>query len=553
MKSLQSLIKGNVRNVSENSKQINNNSKSYDLTEILSKKETLSNPMIINKYTFSNLNFDNWIGVIGKDFHKVDSTPCLREDLIDKLSIVPTNPKEIQERQNFIKELYENEEFLNIISQGRISLKESFSWVNSITGNWDRKENQPYSKFGSYINFLDFIKNMKKACEIKYISILPLKEIGESIDENNSEIANKIIDYFLPLSREENFSHMHFNLANNWGDEKIRKKFNAAKYFVNVFKEFTSKNKEIFEHKRLLNLYKMLKISANTNCFHNICTMFNKKLERMFPVLNTLGDYFNSHELPNKAFNLWMDLKFFTGITEIMKNYEKKNNLPVVFPKILSKESRKAEIENGAELYLASTHASNEIQLNSISHNPKEHCFFITGPNGSAKTTYTRQIGQEYIIAMHGFPIIGNKAEISPVENIYTLFDKSDSPSQEMGTYETQLKRLDEILMKISPYSLVLLDEVDLGTDYSELKEATRITLDVLSKKGTTSYITSHLHDISKEVSENKFPKTINLASEVIKKEGKPYFTHKILRNKSEQSYGYLIRDKVGFNREKYK
>lgn len=299
-------------------------------------------------------------------------------------------------------------------------------------------------------------------------------------------------------------------------------------------------------------MYARLEFSENIHTLRKICSTINGNLEETFPVLYTIGNYFDNHYMPKEIFNLKNDLGFYLDITNIIKKYEKKG-LPITFPKILPMNKREIEIKNGSELYVASTIPLDEIQLNDISHEPGEHCFFITGPNGSAKTTYTRQVGQTYIFSMHGFPIIGTEAKISPIENIYSLFDKSDSSTKKMRTYENQLRRLDKILTKTNPYSLVLLDEVDLGTEYSELKESTRITLETLSYRGSPSYITSHLHDIADEVSEGKFPKTINLASEVVKKDEKLHFTHKILRNKSEKSYGYLIREKVGFNRSRYK
>lgn len=540
--------------ITESHNQNTNNTCSIypNLTEILSNESIPLNPIRLEGYTFANLNFDKWIDKV--EYYQLREREALwysKKSIINKLKLVPTNSEEIGERQSFIKELYYNDEFTRLISQCNHSLSESFRWVNTITGNWARKEDQPFYRFFSYITFLDFINKAGDSVNIKNTNIIPLKTIGETINKNKKDIANLLVDYFLPISESKGMFEMRSVLNNDFNDHTFSKRYEAAKYLLNVFEEFSSKNKNIFIHEKLSAQYQILKTVSDRNCFNEICDNINKNLENQFPVLNTIGNYFDEHKLPDKVINLWNDLNFYVGITKIMKNYED-NGLPVVFPIIHSKEQRTVHIERGSELYLASTKVCNDIQLNDVLHTPEEHCFFITGPNGTAKTTYTRQIGQEHIMAMHGFPIIGSKAEISVIDNIYTIFDKSDSPSQKMGTYETQLRRMDSILMEASPYSLILLDEVDLGTDYSELQEVTRIMLDILSKKGPSTYITSHLHNIATEISENKFPKTINLSSEVITQNNKPYFTHKILRNKSEKSYGYIIREKVGFNKERY-
>lgn len=532
-----------------------NNSEYKDLTDILCTKEVPTEPMFIDDYTYLNLNLIEWN-------YKTDSSKYS-----DKLKIVPTKLDEILERQDVVKGLYENEDYCNALKRTEDSLEETLGFVNAITGNWMGRKDVSFYKFCAYVNFLDFIQQAKNTSEIKNIPFINLKEIGESIEEYKIQDANKISEYFVPFVKgykcehdDENIFGHHFNLGRSsdmetFKEDKEKVKINktkAVEYFSNLFKTFSSENKDIVNHKKLSSMYRHFEFFENREPLRKICSTINKDLENKFPVLRTIGNYFDNHHMPEKIFNLKHDLSFYREITNIMKNYEKKG-LPITFPEILPMNKREIEIKKGSELYVASTIPLDKIQLNNISHGPYEHCFFITGPNGTAKTTYIRQVGQTYVLAMHGFPIIGTKAKISPIESICSLFDKSDSSTKKMGTYENQLRRLDEILSKTTPYSLVLLDEVDLGTEYSELKEATRITLESLSYRGSPSYITSHLHDIADEVSKGNFPKTINLASEVMKKDGEPHFTHKILRNKSEKSYGYLIREKVGFNRSKYK
>ena len=92
-----------------------------------------------------------------------------------------------------------------------------------------------------------------------------------------------------------------------------------------------------------------------------------------------------------------------------------------------------------------------------------------------------------------------------------------------------------------------------MGTNNEEAQEVTRITLDTLAERGTTAYMTSHMHEIADEIKTNRYQNTINLGSEIIYKNGKPTPTHRIIRGRNEQSYGYLIREKLGFSEEKYR
>lgn len=565
-----------------------------DLESLLSQRPMeLEKNLRINQASFEDLNFGRVLGLIDHTYYRLLEEhngfnddpayyPHYRTEIEigGRLKRVPTKITDIRERQAFFKELYYNPKYFDLILSAIISLADVCRMYGVYKGFSGVVTNE--AKFHTYIQFLAFILNINRANEVASTetSLFPFREISELIDKDGIQVTEDLVEQFQPAIRE--LGNPHFYLTQEWEyhheenperrREEWKERVEAAIEFAERMESKTQKFQQFFNQGLLTSKYNALKsnnpddlpdrksdystrrsiIERNTSNANSVYEHLNSSLEKLAPVLRTIGNYF--YLPPFKAAPVGIqkflhDLEFNIAIIAYMKSLEQKG-LPVSFPEILQKEERKMKVKDGVELYVASTQ---DAVLNDILHDPETSCFFTTGPNGSIKTTYSRQVGQTYVMSMHGAPIIAQPgAKVSIIDGVYSIFDKKDDPEGKAGTYETQLRRLDKILRKATPYSLVLLDEVDVGTDYEQALDDARDVVDVLARRGTATYITSHVHEIAEGIQEGKYPHTINLASEIIDENSRPIPTHRIIRGKSEKSYGHLIREKVGFNPGEY-
>jgi len=253
--------------------------------------------------------------------------------------------------------------------------------------------------------------------------------------------------------------------------------------------------------------------------------------------------------------NLSAELGFYLGAAKLQRFWKAKG-IPVTNPILFDKRERRASIINSRNTSLVEKLDATKVVPNDIISDPDNNLFVITGPNNGGKTTYIRQVGQNYWLAHIGMALPAQSAELSFVDGIFTSFNTEDSTKDGTGLYLTELKRISQFTRpknggaRMSPYSLVFFDEFANGTDHDESVLRTKVVLDHLSQIGVTSYFTTHKHEIAEYVEAGKLPGAINLASEVSMNGQGFITTHRILRNSKEQSYGNFQAEAIGITPE---
>lgn len=171
----------------------------------------------------------------------------------------------------------------------------------------------------------------------------------------------------------------------------------------------------------------------------------------------------------------------------------------------------------------------------------------ITGPNAGGKTVVLKTIGLLSLLVNCGIHI-----PASADSNFYyfnkILVDIGDSQSIEddLSTFSSHLKNINNILKEADKDSLVLLDEIGTGTDPSEGSALAAATLVKLRDKNSITLATTH-HGNLKLISENEdgFQNAamefdhINLKPTYIFKQGIP-----------GSSFAFEIAKRIGFNDE---
>jgi DNA mismatch repair protein MutS len=89
----------------------------------------------------------------------------------------------------------------------------------------------------------------------------------------------------------------------------------------------------------------------------------------------------------------------------------------------------------------------------------------ITGPNMGGKSTYMRQAALIVLLAHTGqLRAGGRRAEIGPVDRIFTRIGASDDLAGGRSTFMVEMTEAANILNNATAHSLVLMDEIGRGT-----------------------------------------------------------------------------------------
>lgn len=121
----------------------------------------------------------------------------------------------------------------------------------------------------------------------------------------------------------------------------------------------------------------------------------------------------------------------------------------------------------------------------------------ITGPNAGGKTVSLKLIGLCVIMALCGLFIPAESgSEISLFDNIFCDIGDEQSIEQSLSTFSGHLHNIVSFIDRITPKSLLLLDELGAGTDPSEGSALAVAITKFIKKAKSKAAITSHFNDL---------------------------------------------------------
>ncbi len=222
------------------------------------------------------------------------------------------------------------------------------------------------------------------------------------------------------------------------------------------------------------------------------------------PVAAALKAYtrVNTHFLDD----LGAELAFYLGAVNLIAKLSA-CGLPMCQPEITAMEARVCQVEASFNLNLAlrligrapHNHPSlnGMMVLNDIHFSEDGRIFVLTGPNQGGKTTYTQAVGLLHVLAQAGLYVPGERARISPVDQVFTHFPVEERPDTEAGRLGEEAKRLSEIFTQATRHSLVLLNESLASTSPGEGLYLARDIVRILRVLGARAIYATHLHELA--------------------------------------------------------
>lgn len=117
----------------------------------------------------------------------------------------------------------------------------------------------------------------------------------------------------------------------------------------------------------------------------------------------------------------------------------------------------------------------------------------VSGPNAGGKTVALKTVGLIALMVRHGLhiPAEGGSA-IGWFREVRTDIGDAQSLEQNLSTFSGHMVNIRELLSDSGPGSLILVDEIAVGTDPEQGAALAQAVLEALSERGATAIVTTH-------------------------------------------------------------
>ncbi|MBE6667993.1 MAG: hypothetical protein E7607_06780 [Ruminococcaceae bacterium] len=207
-----------------------------------------------------------------------------------------------------------------------------------------------------------------------------------------------------------------------------------------------------------------------------------------------------SYVLENTDFllNLVPEIEFLVKGTLLLR-YLKSRGLALCIPEIKTDEI----IFKATGLYnpCVAVKVDDDIVTNDLDFCEDDALIFVlTGPNRGGKSVITCAMGLAQAMMQLGMFVPADSATISIADSIYTHFPTGADDTIDKGRLGEECARLNDIFLKVTSKSLVLLDESLSSTGSFEASYIAAEVLAGLSRVGCRCLFSTHLHELASEI-----------------------------------------------------
>jgi DNA mismatch repair protein MutS2 len=117
----------------------------------------------------------------------------------------------------------------------------------------------------------------------------------------------------------------------------------------------------------------------------------------------------------------------------------------------------------------------------------------ISGANAGGKTVALKTLGLLTLMVQSGLPIpVAEGSETAIFDEVFAVIGDEQSVEENLSTFSAHLLHVNEILKQAGPRSLVLVDELGVGTNSSEGSALAMGFLDLFRERGASVVVTTH-------------------------------------------------------------
>lgn len=513
-------IDASTRENLEIHKNLNDNSKKNSLLNVLDNSNT---PMGSRK-------INSWLEFPLLDQRKINE----RLEYIDYLF---SNTNFSSDLSSYLDEIYDLERILSKVSYQNANGRDLLNFRNSISKLPKIKElllnsnNKQLNLMGEKFDPLDDLHNLiqvsiredadQNITEGKLIKDGYNKDL-DTLKESSIIGNKKLIEYEKSERERTGISKLKVSYNKNVGYYIELTNSNSSKAPDNYIRRQTLKNSERYITDELNEIADMI-LSSSSEIMNLEYQLFNEVREKIAH---------NSTRIKEST-----DIIATIDALNSFAKVAIKNN----YSRPIFNNENYISISKGRHPVVEQTMESNQFIANDtlIGKNNKT-IQIITGPNMAGKSTYMRQVALIVLMSQIGSYVPADACDISISDAIFTRIGASDNLAKGDSTFMVEMKEMSNIIKNSTDKSFVILDEVGRGTSTYDGYSIAKAIIEYISKNiNCKTLFATHYHELTEL--EGEMENIENLKVEIHEEKDNIVFLRKIVRGKTDKSYGIEV------------
>ncbi|QKT07036.1 DNA mismatch repair protein MutS [Gordonia sp. X0973] len=142
--------------------------------------------------------------------------------------------------------------------------------------------------------------------------------------------------------------------------------------------------------------------------------------------------------------------------------------------------------------------AGGPVVCNGFRLDAPERAIVVSGPNQGGKTTFARMFGQLHHLASLGVPVPGTGAQLIDADHVYTHFEREEDATSDHGKLADELIRIHDVLERVTPRSVVVMNESFTSTSLHDARQLGRAILSRLIDDGILCLYVTFVEELSR-------------------------------------------------------
>ena len=181
---------------------------------------------------------------------------------------------------------------------------------------------------------------------------------------------------------------------------------------------------------------------------------------------------------------------------------------------------------------------------NDVLLEPGKRSLIISGPNTGGKTVLLKAVGLCALMARCGVPLpVDEDSSLPLFDPVFTDIGDEQSIERDLSTFSGHLVNIEGFLPRCGPGTLVLLDELFIGTDPLQGAALAVALLEELAARGATTVVTTHLESLKTLALENERYANASMGFDLTNLSP----TYRLTLGLPGSSYALRIAERLGF------
>ena len=493
--------------------------------------------------------------------HPITEVKELEERYSKITKVIETHKKYIPLLKNIpdIERKYRKIQLQKISPDEFYKLYYSFIHVKNLL---DISKDDFYIENGLINNFNNFLEDISKTFNIECMKNCTLQEIpnsffNEGINDNIDSVDRKIKSI-------QSIKDIILTEINNKNNSKAKFKFEEKDNYTYLITTKNAWNNYKKDHPIIFSIrdkeYKsdIFEVEQMKSGSVKIKCDFFEKLSKKLQILSTeihklvLESYINKLSYYENSYgNIIQNIIDKISEIDLITNFAYvSTRFGYTCPKIIDNNEGNSyiEVEGLRHPIIERIQEDKEYITNNVNIGKDKFGMLLYGINSSGKSSFLRAIGTNIILAQIGMFVSASSFVYYPYKKLLTKISTIDNLFKGQSTFIVEMNELKDILLKVSPHTLVLCDELTAGTEIDSSTGIVLSAIDTLLNSSTNFVFTTHLHSLL------DFPEVVNHSNldiyhfNLSVNGGNVEYERKLIKGPGESMYGIEIAQALGLD-----